>query len=302
MNSVLMTRYGSIPNKELIDILVPQQPSVRLRDYISSLYDPLFDDCTIPLSAKMKNGKTILIKSKSKLTLNKIQWVRAGSSPHYVTLPTRLDPRLAYLVGYLYGDGGLKDIRKTYNKVGKFEHKIIVGDEFEVQIMRIKRLFKELFNLDLPIRNRLNSGERLYYLNPTCKAIYRFLVKLFEFPEGPKKNLKIPHLIQIAKPKLKQWFLRGFVDADGDVRATEFYLHRALPTPRIKVKLADKRLICELKKCLNTEFHLRLTGPYSDTGHDWYIQGGKTSLISAYKQSLFTHPIKMWRLRKYLGR
>jgi len=238
---------------------------------------------------------------KTKIKTTDIKWIRAGNSIHKIKLPNKLNPKLAYLTGYLYGDGGFKDIKRSYEKNKRFEHKIIVGDEFKIQIEIIKDLFKELFNLNTKIRNeRIKKGEKMYYINPTCKIVYRFFVKIFEFPEGPKKEIQIPKIIKNDSSQLKKWFLRGFIDADGDTRATEYYLNKKMPSPRIKIRLADKEFVKQLKENINNEFNLNLTGPYSDTGKDWYIQCGKQGMINANKKVLFIHPIKRWRLKKFL--
>ncbi|MBT3984867.1 hypothetical protein HOD38_02990 [archaeon] len=297
----LKTRYGNIPKNQLIVEEIPDKPQISLPSEVILLYDPNIDEKSAPIILKIKNGKLRRLSSKITTSIDQIEWIRAGSSIHKIKIPTSLDPRLAYLVGYLYGDGGFKDIKNSYKKHKRFEHKIIVGDEFKIQIERIKKLFFSLFNLQTKIRDeRIKKGELMYYLNPTCKIVYRFLVKNFEFKEGPKGNITMPKIIKNSSSEIKQWFLRGFVDADGDTRATEYYSSRKLPSPRIKVRLADKNFINELKINLNQEFNLNLTGPYSDNERNWYIQCGKGGMINAHKKMLFTHPIKKWRLKEFL--
>ena len=149
---------------------------------------------------------------------------------------------------------------------------------------------------------RVLKGENMYYLNPTSKIVYRFLVKFFEFKQGPKGNIYIPKIILNSSEEIQKWFFRGFVDADGGTRATEFYTNRKLPSPRIKIRLADKDFVYCLKKELNKLFSLNLTGPYSDGERDWYIQCAKKGMISANENLFFTHPIKRWRLFNYLKR
>lgn len=43
-------------------------------------------------------------------------------------LPDSIGPQLLYFVGYFFGDGGLKNINKTYLKTGRREYKIIISD------------------------------------------------------------------------------------------------------------------------------------------------------------------------------
>lgn len=297
----LITRYGKIPKEELIVEKIPHQPNLKLSNEVNYLYDDSIDKISAPIWIKLHNGIIERLKKESKIKVTDIKWIRTGSSPHKIKLPLHLDPRLSYLVGYLYGDGGFKDIRKTHKKHKRFEHKIIVGDEFEIQIERIQILFKELFNLNTKMRDeRIKKGENMYYINPTCKIVYRFFVKAFGFKEGPKGKIVMPKIIKNSNSELKIWFLRGFMDAEGDFRATEYYLNRKLPSPRVKVRLADENFVKQLKKHLNREFNLNLTGPYSDGEKDWYVQCGKRGSLEAERQILFTHPIKRWRIEKYI--
>lgn len=304
----IKTAYGKIPVKEVEIEKIAEYPRISLPNYLSTFRNNAIDKKSQPILVKLKNKSCEselqeLQKTKnSEYILLTAEYFRVRCSPHRITLPRYLNPKLAYLIGYLYGDGGLKDIRRSYKTTGVFEHKLIVGDEFQLQIERIKSLFKELFNLHTTLRTeRIDKGENMYYLNPTCKLIYRFLVKVFDFPEGPKRNLAVPKLIRKAPKRIRQWFLRGFIDADGDTRATEYYLTSALPSPRIKIKLADKRLVLYLKNMLNEDFNLGFTGPYSDTKKDYYIQTAKAGTIRANKRNLFKHPIKKWRLEKFVS-
>lgn len=300
---IIQTAYGIIDDKELIKERIPYKPFIDLPNEAKRLYDPFFDEQSSPISIMLDNKKMIKLKSNTKIKIKDILWIRAGNSIHKIKIPTRLDPRLAYLTGYLYGDGGFKDIRRSYNKNNRFEHRIIVGDEFKIQIERIRDLFEGLFNLQTKISDeRIKKGENMYYINPTCKIVYRFFVKFFEFPEGPKKRINIPKRIKDSPHEIKKWFLRGFIDADGDTRATEYYKDRKLPSARIKIRLADKGMVEDLKEELNKEFDLRLTGPYTDRKNDWYIQCSKQGMINAYNHMLFTHPIKRWRLNKFVER
>jgi len=298
----LKTAYGYIPIKELLIESMPNKPSVNLPTYIDYLYNSNYDKKSAPIKIMLKNNKIGILGRNKNIKTKNIKWIRAGNSLHKIRIPLSLDPKLAYLTGYLYGDGGFKDIKNSYKKHNRFEHKIIVGDEFKVQVERVKHLFEQLFDLQTTIRDeRIEKGENMYYINPTSKIVYRFFVKIFGFPEGPKRNIRFPKIIEKAPQEIRRWFIRGFIDADGDVRATEHYKNR-LSSPRIKVRLAERYFINQLKESLNKDFKLNFTGPYSNSKRDWYIQCAKSSMINADKQTLFTHPIKRWRLEKFLKR
>ncbi|MBU2634376.1 MAG: hypothetical protein KJ674_03960 [Nanoarchaeota archaeon] len=260
----IKTNYGSIPYKELIVSKISNTPKLKIKNYIDIMYDKEIDTKSSNLYLKINKLKkeiTLPEVLNKKYGLKEVSYWKAKSSSHKITLPTHLTPKLSYLVGYLYGDGGLKDIRRSYNQTKRFEHKIIVGDEFEIQILGIiKNLFKELFNLDTPVRyERIAKGQKLYYLNPTSKVIYRFLTKLFDHPEGPKKNkLQMPNLIKNSNKPLRLWFFKGVFDADGDVRAMENHTKKH-KSPRIKLKMVNKNFIYVVKDLLNSDFNLGFT-------------------------------------------
>ena len=304
----LKTNYGHIPLNELKISEIPSTPKYKLSNYIKNMHHEEIDKKSSNLYVKInKFNKEILLPSilNKNYSHSQIIYWKAKSSPHKIQLPTHINPKLAYLIGYLYGDGGLKDIRRSYKISKRFEHKIIVGDEFETQIINIiNPLFQQLFNLHTKIRyEKIKKGIKIYYINPTSKVIYRFLTNVFNFPEGPKKGkLKIPYLIKNSNKRIKLWFIKGLLDADGDVRAMEKFsdLNKKHKSPRIKLRMADKNFICEIKDLINQDFDLGFTGPYSDTGKDWYIQGAVGSLKKANKLNIFIHPIKKWRLSKLI--
>lgn len=273
------------------------------------MYHKEIDKKSSDLYIKMKgSNEEVLLPSilNKSYPQNKIAYWKAKGSHHKIYLLTYLNPKLAYLIGYLYGDGGLKDIRRSYKKSGRFEHKIIVGDEYEVQILNIiNLLFKELFNLNAPVRyEKIKKGIKLYYINPTSKVIYRFLTCVFDFPKGPKKGkLKVSKIINKSNKTIKLWFIKGLLDADGDTRAMEkpSNLNRKHKSPRIKLRMADKTFIFEIKKLLDEEFDLGFTEPYSDNEDNWYIQGALGSSKKANELNLFIHPIKKLRLSKLVN-
>jgi len=213
--------------------------------------------------------------------------------------PKKLTPPLAYFIGYFYGDGGLKDTQKTFVKTNRFEYKLIIADEFEIQIKIIQKLFQNLFGFKPPIRyERIEKGEHTYYLNPTNKAVYLFLTNVFELPSGPKSyTLKIPKQILISNTCLKKWFVRGIFDADGDTRAVE---KGFTSQSRVKLRMKPHKFITGMKSLLESTFNVSVNGPYYDKGNNSsYIQVERfKDLKLLNKQMLFLHPIKRWRLNK----
>lgn len=112
-------------------------------------------------------------------------YINFDTSLTFENLPAKLTPKLAYFVGYFFGDGGVKDIQKTFKKRRVFEYKIMIADEFEFQMKIIQNLFFDLFGIKPPIRyERILKGERTYYINPTNKSVYLFLTTIFGFSQS----------------------------------------------------------------------------------------------------------------------
>ncbi|MFH0954629.1 MAG: LAGLIDADG family homing endonuclease [Candidatus Micrarchaeota archaeon] len=213
--------------------------------------------------------------------------------------PTELNPELAYFVGYFFGDGGLKDVEKSFQKTDHREYKLIIADEFELQMKLIQRLYGRLFGVIPPIRyERIEKGERTLYINPTSKRVYLFLTTVFELPKGSKtSDLHIPKVIWFAPRELQAWFLRGLFDADGDTRAVEAGFRSA---PRVKLRMKCISFVQEVKMLFEQVFNMHVNGPYFDKNNaSAYIQIERFSdICELSKNVLFLHPIKRWRLTK----
>jgi hypothetical protein len=298
----ITTRFGRIPTKELVRPNIISNDSCSFSNYLTKLYDKYVDTHSLPLSTCIKGDLIDIIPSnfdKIKTTaLDNVLFLRAGSAVRTI-LPKKLTPKLVYFVGYFVVDGGLKDTPKTYKKVKRFEHKIIICDEFLFQVEFIQKLFKESFGILPPIRTeRIEKGEALFYINPTNKVVYRFLTKVFGFPPGSKtEDIKIPQIICNASNEIKKWFIRGVLDADGDTRAVEAGFNSQA---RIKLRMKSKTFIQEMKELIQNVFEVSVNGPYIDKGNNSaYIQVEKKKDIMALgHQNIFIHPIKRWRLEQ----
>lgn len=214
-------------------------------------------------------------------------------------LPSVLTPSLAYFAGFFFGDGGLKDIERSFMVTKRREYKMIIADEFELQIRTVQSLYQDLFGKLPPLRfERLSKGEHTVYINPTSKAVYLFLTRTFELPCGPKTSfLSIPTIIWNAPRELQQWFLRGLFDAEGDTRAIEKGFTSA---PRIKLRMKCIPFVKQVKQLFESSFGIKMNGPYLDkNGASAYVQVERfLDIMALSQQSLFLHPIKRWRLEQ----
>jgi len=213
----------------------------------------------------------------------------------------QLSPKLAYFVGYFCVDGGLKDIKRSKKVTGKYEYKLIVGDEFLINAEFIQRLYKKLFNKKVPIRTeRIEKGERFYYINPTSKNVYNLLVNTFDLPPGPKCDIiKVPKVILKSKKDIRKWFVRGVFDGDGGTKVMEKPNVR-LASNFIYLNMKSKIFVNQIKKILEHDFNVNFFKT-SSNGKDgcWKIGTGSKHMVKVLKeQKLFIASIKRWRLEK----
>jgi intein/homing endonuclease len=296
MGFYLKTRYGRILLCELVSENISSSAGVPLPEYVSSLFVKEIDEKSAPLRAYSSGAMIKIDSAFNKLALCEIDYF-SSQGGRKTFLPKVLDSRLAYFVGYFLGDGGLKDVNRSRKVSNHFDYKIKIGDEFERQIRLIQKLFFELFGLDCPIRfERIEKGERLYYIEVATKPVYRFLTQVFGFPPGSKcANAEVPKLILVAPVELQRWFLRGLFDADGDTRAVE---RGFVSQSRVKLRMRSPKLIVQVKQMLKECFCVSVNGPYLDSGSSCVQVERQADIVSLSTQNLFFHSVKRWRLGK----
>ncbi|MBI5222884.1 hypothetical protein HY990_00525 [Candidatus Micrarchaeota archaeon] len=129
-------------------------------------------------------------------------WTLSTHSKNQKTrVPKVISPKLAYLMGWMVGDGHLK---KSHNYLVKLSEKSTDQLNFV-----LKPLFKELFDINVPIFRRYKNG---YALQVGSKPIYRFFKNVLQLKTG-----KIPDLVWHFDALNKRYFLMGVFDAEGHV-------------------------------------------------------------------------------------
>lgn len=122
MKKFLVTRCGKILSSELRIRKIPKKPSIKLPNYLNKLYDREVDEKTNPILIITKENLKVSTKEldnypKKRLDslFNNPKYFVVLGSKHKIELPNLLDPKLFYLVGYLYGDGdGIVNKRYLY--------------------------------------------------------------------------------------------------------------------------------------------------------------------------------------------
>src|SRR3989344_491715 len=112
----LKTKYGKIPISELKILKFPDNPIFVLPNYLEKLIDADIDKPNSFIYIYYLDGSTAKIKffDLSQIDFEKVEFLQIAGSPHKIRIPKYLTPKLLYLIGYVYGDGGFKDIRRSY--------------------------------------------------------------------------------------------------------------------------------------------------------------------------------------------
>ncbi len=140
------------------------------------------------------------------LNLSLVQYSRVDLFKN-ITFPRFLTPQLAEEIGIHYGDGFLSKTRNEFRVKG---HKI---DERTYYDLHIKKLYKSLFNINLPLKDY----EDTYGFELTSKALWTFKTNVLGITPGRKTHIRLPELLKTTDLRLTIAFLRGLFDTDGTV-------------------------------------------------------------------------------------
>ena len=134
---------------------------------------------------------------------NKRYYLRKNNK---VKLPRRLNSDLAYLIGFIQGDGHLKTREK---RVG------LSINNFEL-LEKINVLINSLFDYT-PNMHRKKDKKLLFDVIINSIVVYEFVRINFDLSIGRKKNkLFLPEIIKKSNKSFLAW-LAGFIDSDGHI-------------------------------------------------------------------------------------
>lgn len=127
-----------------------------------------------------------------------------------VVLPKRITTELAYLAGFISGDGHL-----CYRK-SKSEYAVFCSgnlkDEKEFYERIIIPLFKKIFNIEMKVK--IQKSNNTYNLVFYSKILLEYFSKKLFIPVGAKSGkIRIPEIFKKSR-KLTKQFICGFADAD----------------------------------------------------------------------------------------
>lgn len=179
--------------------------------------------------------------------INKVKFLSVPSSPHKITIPD-LTEEIAYLIGYISGDGHLKNPVKS----GKWE--TIIESWTDVgELKRINKILTKNFNIKGSItKNKTRKGWRLFI---NSKIFHRILTKIFEIPTGKKsEKIRVPKIIKKSSNSVIKGYIRSWFDAEGFVTKShnriqiEFQIKNIKVTKWIKHQLKKFGIKANLKK------------------------------------------------------
>lgn len=185
--------------------------------------------------------KRLSVLDKNLLEIYFSKDIKFTARKKIITLPKYINPKLAYFIGYLQGDGFIGSDKKT---VG-------FADEYIKHLEFVNKLNKELFGKKGSIRTKFSpqSKKGCPALEIRQYVVNSYLYAVFNIPRGYKNKLRVPKDFYQEK-KIMKWYLRGLFDADGTLpknpeKVKQFF---------IDLTLKDKAFISEIKKILKNIF------------------------------------------------
>ena len=188
-----------------------------------------------------------------------------------ISLPKFYSPELAYITGFIIGDGHVS--KRT---------EIVLWEETEKHSVYLRNLVKNVFGY-----NPILLDEKSYYRVIINSApIHFFFTKVINLVEGKKKlKERIPKFVFLNSEFILN-FLRGIFDSDGGVTISK-------DKKSILLSSVNERFLNEVNLLLN-RFNINFPGPYKSGNRRGYeIRTFKNSEIKKFNQKIgFLHPVK----------
>jgi DNA-binding transcriptional regulator YiaG len=193
----------------------------------------------IPLSLLKKLIKNSEFRDEVNDIKQNTKWLSVPSSPNKVKIP-EMNPEIAYIVGYISGDGHIRNPTKS-------------GDKWEIIVeswsdSNILKMINKIVSKNFGIRGNLhkNTTRKGWRLFISSKIFHRILTRLFKIPVGEKySRVRVPQIIKNANEKIRQAYIQGWFDAEGFVTYShnkpqiEFFIKNRSVTKWIKQQLEN---------------------------------------------------------------
>jgi len=157
---------------------------------------------------KTKTSNCTITYLNNELLLNNLQVAFSRKDIEKgVILPKELTPLLAEECGMSFGDGFISNKKFEYRLKGNKK------DEKEYYTNFVKPMFKELYNIEVNIKDyETTVGFELY-----SKAIWQFKTNVIGLFPGPKRTIGIPEKLKVNNIEILCSIMRGLFDTDGNI-------------------------------------------------------------------------------------
>ena len=136
-----------------------------------------------------------------------------------IFIPNCITPELAEEIGWHIGDGSMNFYKNKGKLKGIYKLRGHIKDDKEHYLIRIKPVFKILYNFDLNLREMPST--RVFGFQLWSNKLVNFKVKL-GLPLGKKFKIVIPPSF-LENKELKIAVVRGLFDTDGGIQLAKRY-------------------------------------------------------------------------------
>ena len=123
-----------------------------------------------------------------------------------LTLPKKLTPELAKLLGYIAGDG---------HKSNKYS--VVMTDGSYQTLVEYRKLINKIFDYDAKISRHSDKTKKAFVLKINNKRVLDYLEKNFPEVFFDSGTAVIPEKVIRSNLEVQKYFLRGIFDAEGSV-------------------------------------------------------------------------------------
>ena len=135
-----------------------------------------------------------------------------------VKLP-KLDKNIAYLAGYILGDGCLI---KSRRKKGGFYYELRIFSKNYKTLLYLGELFRETFGINPKIIKETRKPNVYFYLTIKNVVVFEYF-SIIGLPTGKKEEYYVPTAVKNEKNLFLE-FLAGLCDSDGHIRGQKIYI------------------------------------------------------------------------------
>lgn len=136
-----------------------------------------------------------------------------------ISIPSCINEELAEEVGWHIGDGSMNFYNNKGYKKGIYQLRGHIEDDKEHYLIRIKPIFKQLYNIDISLREMPST--RVFGFQIWSNKLIDFKVRL-GLPLGKKLSVSIPEIF-LENDELKIAIIRGIFDTDGGIQLAKKY-------------------------------------------------------------------------------